>query len=69
LDFDILDIVGFDDKKLYFNITQNHDESKNGLIIQAGELSEKEKGLYEQIIKQLKDENGYLKKILDSYVK
>jgi transcriptional regulator with XRE-family HTH domain len=68
LDIDILDIVGFDEKRLFFRITKNKDNSNNGLIINTG-ISEKEKQMYEQLLSQLREENEYLKKILDSYVK
>ncbi len=68
LDLDVLDVIGFDEKKLFFTITHNTD-SNNGLIIQAQGLTNNEKTLYEQVITQLREENGYLKKILDSYVK
>ena len=68
LDLDVLDVIGFDEKKLFFTITHNTD-SNNGLIIQSQGLLDKEKSLYEQVIAQLREENSYLKKILDSYVK
>ena len=68
LDLDVLDVIGFDEKKLFFTITHNTDRN-NGLIIQAQGLTNNEKTLYEQVITQLREENGYLKKILDSYVK
>lgn len=68
LDVDILDVIGFDEKKLFFSISENKDNSSNGLIINTG-LNEKEKIIYDQMINQLKDEIKYLKKVLDSYIK
>ncbi len=68
LDISIADIIGFDKKNLFLNISKNKDNSNNGIILQHT-LKEGEKKLYEQIIIQLKEENAYLKKILDSYVK
>jgi transcriptional regulator with XRE-family HTH domain len=44
LDVDVLDIIGFDEKKLLFTISDNKDNSSNGLIINTG-ISEKEKSL------------------------
>lgn len=68
LDINILDIIGFDEKKLFFGISENRDNSNNGVIINTG-LNDKERLLYEQTLNQLREENVYLKKILDSYVK
>jgi transcriptional regulator with XRE-family HTH domain len=68
LDVDVLDIIGFDEKKLLFNISDNKDQSHNGLIIHTG-LSDKEKTLYEQMVSTLKLENEFLKRIVESYIK
>ena len=58
LDMNVLDIVGFDETKLFVSFSKNKysDQSNhNGITIQTG-LAEKEKALYEQIIQQQKEE-------------
>ena len=44
----------------------NKDQSNNGYIVQT---SKNEKELYDKIITQQQNEIGYLRKILDSYVR
>lgn len=56
------DIINFNEK-LVFNIMHNNN-SNNGYVVNNG-ISSDEKSLYEQIIAQLKEENAYLKSIID----
>jgi transcriptional regulator with XRE-family HTH domain len=66
----ITDLVNFDEKRVFFNITENKDQSTiNAALILNNGLIEKERAMYEEMIKQLHSEITYLKKILDSYVK
>ena len=66
LEVEIGQLVGFDEQKMFFNITDNKDQSNNGYIVQT---SKNEKELYDKIITQQQNEIGYLRKILDSYVR
>jgi transcriptional regulator with XRE-family HTH domain len=63
------DINDFDDKKIFFSITQS-DNSQNGSIqgvnFQTVELNSQERKLYEENIQQLKNENSYLKTLHES---
>jgi transcriptional regulator with XRE-family HTH domain len=71
LDINVLDIVGFDEAKLFVSFKQNKysDQSNhNGVIVQTG-LAEKEKALYEQMIQQQKEEIVFLKKMIEVYTK
>ncbi|MFM2268051.1 MAG: hypothetical protein RL757_1492, partial [Bacteroidota bacterium] len=64
----ITDLVNFDEKRVFFNITENKDQSTiNAALILNNGLIEKERAMYEEMIKQLHSEITYLKKILDSY--
>ena len=66
LEVDLGKLLGFDEQKMLFNITENRDQSNNGYIVQ---MSQNEKELYDKIISQQQNEIGYLRKILDSYVR
>jgi transcriptional regulator with XRE-family HTH domain len=68
LDMNILDIVGFDDSKMFFSISKNKPNNQsnvNGLVVNTG-IAEKEKILYEQIIQQQKEEIVFLRNLLNN---
>jgi transcriptional regulator with XRE-family HTH domain len=48
---------------LVFNVMNN--QTGNGLVINNNQLSETEKSMFEQQITLLKEENAYLKKVID----
>lgn len=55
------DIISFNEQMI-FNVM--HNQTGNGLVVNKG-LTDKETNLYENQIAQLKEENIYLKKVLD----
>jgi len=57
------DIINFNEK-LVFNVMHNQTGITNGYVVNNG-ISSDEKSLYEQMIAQLKEENAYLKSIID----
>lgn len=57
------EVISFNES-MVFNVMNN--EIGNGLVINNNQLSEAEKNLYEEQIRQLKDQIEYLKKILDN---
>jgi transcriptional regulator with XRE-family HTH domain len=59
------DISQFNEQMI-FNVM--HNQTGNGLVVQKG-ISDSEKRLYETHISQLKEENTYLKKVLDKLLK
>jgi len=64
LNIKIEDIINFNEN-LVFDIIHNQTTARNEPTHADGRLSETEKRLYEQIIEQLKEENTYLKTIID----
>lgn len=56
------EIIAFNES-LVFNVMNN--QTGNGLVINNNQISEIEKNMYEQQIDLLKDENTYLKKVID----
>jgi transcriptional regulator with XRE-family HTH domain len=56
------EIIAFNES-LVFNVMNN--QTGNGLVINNNQISEVEKNMYEQQIDLLKDENAYLKKVID----
>lgn len=54
-------------EQMIFNIM--HNQTGNGFVINKGSVADSEKKLYEDQIAQLKEENAYLKKVLDSLLK
>ncbi len=62
LEVNLLDLLTFDENKLFFNIT--HNTTGNGIAIYAA-LTDKERDLYEKMISQLKEENTFLKSLLE----
>lgn len=63
LGMNVEDIVNFNEK-LVFNVMHNQTGITNGYVVNNGITSD-EKSLYEQMITQLKEENTYLKSIID----
>jgi transcriptional regulator with XRE-family HTH domain len=59
------EIVSFNEQMI-FNIM--HNQTGNGFVINKG-VSDNEKRLYEDQIAQLKEENNYLKKVLDKMLR
>ena len=57
------DIVNFNEK-LIFN-EMNNTQALQGYVVINGNSSVQDKNLYEQMITQLKEENTYLKSIID----
>jgi transcriptional regulator with XRE-family HTH domain len=71
LDINILDLIGFDEAKVFLSISQNklhstdsNNQGNKGIVVNTG-IPNSEKALYEQIIQQLKEENAFLKKMLE----
>lgn len=56
------EIIAFNES-LVFNVINN--QTGIGLVINNSQISEIEKNMYEQQIDLLKDENTYLKKVID----
>jgi len=59
-------IEGFDEK-IVFNLFNN--QSANGLVIQASQMSGEEKKLYETLIGTMKSELDFLRKALSECIK
>ena len=60
------EIIAFNES-MVFNVMNN--ETGNGLVINNNQLSEIETNMFEQHIKLLKEENAYLKKVIDGLLK
>ena len=56
------EVIAFNES-MVFNVMNN--QTGNGLVINNNQLSETEMNMYERQIKLLKEENAYLKKIID----
>ena len=54
-------------ESMVFNVM--HNQTGNGLIIQNNSMNNEERELYKQQIETLKEEVGYLKKIIDNLLK
>ncbi len=62
----VADILNFDESQVVLNINKVKNENgKVGVIYEQG-MSAEEKQLFQELIKQLKEENIYLKRIIDS---
>lgn len=46
-----------------------NNQTGNGLVINNNQISEEDKNLYQQQISLLKEENAYLKKVIDGLLK
>lgn len=64
LNIKIEDIINFNED-LVFDVIHNQTAARKDSGLAVNKLSETEKLLYEQIIAQLKEENTYLKTIID----
>jgi len=60
------EVIAFNES-LVFNVMNN--QTGNGLVINNSQFSETEKNLYNQQIALLKEENAYLKKVIDGLMK
>lgn len=60
------EIISFNES-LVFNVMNN--QTGNGLVINNNQISEEDKNLYQQQITMLKEENTYLKKVIDGLLK
>ncbi len=60
------EIIAFNES-LVFNVMNN--QTGNGLVINNNQISEEDKNLYQQQISLLKEENAYLKKVIDGLLK
>jgi transcriptional regulator with XRE-family HTH domain len=56
------EVIAFNES-MVFNVMNN--QTGNGFVINNNRLSETEKNMYEQQIMLLKEENTYLKKVID----
>jgi hypothetical protein len=56
------EVIAFNES-LVFNVMNN--QTGNGLVINNSQMSDTEKQLFEQQISLLKEENAYLKKVID----
>jgi transcriptional regulator with XRE-family HTH domain len=56
------EVIAFNES-LVFNVMNN--QTGNGLVINNNQISEEDKNLYQQQIAILKEENAYLKKVID----
>jgi transcriptional regulator with XRE-family HTH domain len=56
------EVIAFNES-MVFNVMNN--QTGNGFVINNNQLSETEKNMYEQQIMLLKEENTYLKKVID----
>lgn len=59
------EIIAFNES-LVFNVMNN--QTGNGLVINNSQISDAEKQMFEQQINLLKEENAYLKKVIDSFL-
>ena len=60
------EVISFNES-MVFNVM--HNQTGNGLIIQNNSMNNEERELYKQQIETLKEEVGYLKKIIDNLLK
>ncbi len=60
------EVIAFNES-LVFNVMNN--QTGNGLVINNNQLSDTEKNSFEQQILLLKEENSYLKKVIDGLLK
>jgi transcriptional regulator with XRE-family HTH domain len=60
------EIIAFNES-LVFNVMNN--QTGNGLVINNNQISEEDKNLYIQQVNLLKEENAYLKKVIDGLLK
>ncbi len=60
------EVIAFNES-LVFNVMNN--QTGNGLVINNNQISEEDKNLYIQQINLLKEENAYLKKVIDGLLK
>ena len=60
------DVIAFNES-VVFNVMNN--QTGNGLVINNNQISEEDKNLYQQQISLLKEENAYLKKVIDGLLK
>lgn len=60
------EVIAFNES-VVFNVMNN--QTGNGLVINNNQISESDKNIYEKHIELLKEENQYLKKIIDSILK
>jgi transcriptional regulator with XRE-family HTH domain len=60
------EVIAFNES-MVFNIM--HNQTGNGLVINNNQISETEKNMYEQQINLLKEENAYLKKVIDGLLR
>jgi transcriptional regulator with XRE-family HTH domain len=60
------EVIAFNES-LVFNVMNN--QTGNGLVINNNQITEEDKNLYQQQIAILKDENSYLKKVIDGLLK
>ena len=60
------EVIAFNES-LVFNVMNN--QTGNGLVINNNQLSDTEKNFFEQQILLLKEENSYLKKVIDGLLK
>ena len=60
------EVIAFNES-LVFNVMNN--QTGNGLVINNNQMSDTEKNSFEQQILLLKEENNYLKKVIDGLLK
>ena len=60
------EVIAFNES-MVFNVM--HNQTGNGLVIHNNQLSETERNMYEQQINLLKEENSYLKKVIDGLLR
>jgi transcriptional regulator with XRE-family HTH domain len=60
------EVIAFNES-LVFNVMNN--QTGNGLVINNNQISEEDKNLYIQQVNLLKEENAYLKKVIDGLLK
>ena len=60
------EVIAFNES-LVFNVMNN--QTGNGLVINNNQMSDTEKNSFEQQILLLKEENSYLKKVIDGLLK
>ncbi len=60
------EVIAFNES-LVFNVMNN--QTGNGLVINNNQMSDTEKNTFEQQILLLKEENSYLKKVIDGLLK
>jgi hypothetical protein len=60
------EVIAFNES-MVFNVMNN--QTGNGLVINNNQLSETERNMYEQQINLLKEENAYLKTVINGLLK